>query len=146
MAGEYGFVYFLSNDSMPGIYKVGFTLSHPKARMDQLSGATACPTPFRMLACFGTSNPREVEAEIHEYLSHCRVNTSREFFEVPLSTLSYLLTEHGDREFDLVNSTALDRELIDEKERAAKQWPVDYFFSQCADPIHWPKPQRGGFC
>lgn len=145
MAGEYGFVYFLSNESMPGIYKVGFTLNHPKARMGQLSSATACPTPFQLLACFGTANPREVESEIHEYLAHFRVNASREFFRVPLVTLAYLMSEHGDPDVDIVNSTVLDRELVLEDERRRAQWPIDYFFSQCADPIHWPKPGRGGF-
>jgi hypothetical protein len=79
----YGFVYFLINDSMPGLTKVGMTTKHPSARMDELSSATACPTPFKLLAFFDTPEPHETERAIHDALEEYRVNQSREFFHAP---------------------------------------------------------------
>jgi hypothetical protein len=79
----YGFVYFLTNPSMPGLTKVGMTTKHPIERMEELSRSTACPTPFEMLAFFDTSDPQEAERAIHVGLSDYRVNEYREFFNAP---------------------------------------------------------------
>jgi hypothetical protein len=42
----FGFVYILSNDSMPGLYKIGFTHNSVRQRIRDLS-ATGVPTAFR---------------------------------------------------------------------------------------------------
>lgn len=138
MASEYGFIYVLCNESMPGIYKIGFTMGHPKARMEQLSSATACPTPFEMLACFGTEDPRQVEQAIHGHLRHFRVNSSREFFQCELSLLEGVLWEYTSEE-DLMNTRALESASFLEKRERDQQWKLSYFLSQNADPIHWPE-------
>lgn len=78
----YGFIYFLTNPSMPGLTKIGFTHKHPLARMEELTKATACPEPFEMLAYFDTAIPREAERAIHQALDEYRPNPYREFFEV----------------------------------------------------------------
>lgn len=139
MATEYGFIYVLGNESMPGIYKIGFTLSHPKARMDQLSSATACPTPFEMLACFGVENPRDVEASIHRDLSNYRINASREFFSTCLSHIQDIVRSHSDYYEDLVNTYTLDAWAAEEDRAKRLAWKIDHFQSQCADPISWPE-------
>ncbi|MDN4052881.1 GIY-YIG nuclease family protein [Massilia sp. YIM B02763] len=79
----YGFVYFLTNPSMPGLTKIGMTTKHPMERMEELSRSTACPTPFEMLAFFDTPEPRETEYAIHNALSEYRVSADREFFDAP---------------------------------------------------------------
>lgn len=141
MATEYGFVYVLANESMPGIYKIGFTLNHPKARMDQLSSATACPTPFDMVACFGVANPRDVEATMHARLSKFRVNAAREFFRVAPNILRSMVMVFADETDDLVNICGLNEECeyhYDSILRWEESRKIDYFFEQCADPIEWP--------
>lgn len=72
---------------MPGIYKIGFTRGHPRVRMAQLSSTTACPTPFEMLAMFDHSDAEYAEKCIHKALDRYRVNSAREFFQVPLREL-----------------------------------------------------------
>lgn len=143
MATEYGFVYILGNQSMPGIYKIGFTLGHPKARMEQLSGATACPTPFDMLACFGVADPRQVEGLIHEQYAACRVNSSREFFQMDPDQLQDIVGYWSDPYDDLVNSNYLEAIARDQRRVDDYNWKINHFQSQCADPVHWP--ERGGF-
>lgn len=142
MATEYGFVYALTNESMPGIFKIGFTLNHPKARMDQLSSATACPTPFLMAACIGVAEPRNVEAEMHAHLAAWRVNAAREFFKAPASVIQDIFRDYSDIEDDLVQTNILD-EMSDREDRTdierEQEWKIDRFLAQCADPIHWPE-------
>lgn len=82
MATTYGFVYAICNECMPGIYKIGFTTNHPMARVEDLSRATACPMPFKLLAYFGCADPLGVEREIHKTFDEFRVNQSREFFRL----------------------------------------------------------------
>lgn len=149
MTKEYGFVYVLSNESMPGIYKIGFTMGHPKMRMEQLSSATACPTPFQLSACFGVENPAVVEKRLHDYLSQYRINSSREFFRVPAYIISHAICDYSDDEDDLVNTYGLSNDeqqdevndFIQERRKI-----IDIFHEQCADPIHWPvKRDFSGF-
>jgi|GEM_PF-4902286 len=139
----YGFVYVLANQSMPGIYKIGFTLKHPKERMMELSAATACPTPFTLLAFFGTSHPYEIEQSLHNDLAEYRVNASREFFKAPLAIIQDLIRQNADSCTDACYTVALDCEVdhFDFMER--RGWPVRYFFQQCADPIYWPESHGG---
>ena len=47
MAGEFGYVYILTNPSMPGLVKVGKTTTTPNQRMSELH-STGVPTPFEL--------------------------------------------------------------------------------------------------
>lgn len=143
MATEYGFVYFLGNDSMPGIFKIGFTMGHPKSRMAQLSGSTACPTPFDLIATFGIENPRQAEQEIHARLRHFRVNESREFFAVSPLVLQQIAREYGDSYEDLFLTAGLDALCYIQEEDDELKWKRDHFFEQSADPVHWPRQIEG---
>lgn len=82
-----GWVYILSNEHMPGIYKVGMTTTSPAVRAKELSSSTGVPSPFKVEASFHCDNPSFSEREIHETLSDCRVNSSREFFSIELKEL-----------------------------------------------------------
>lgn len=83
----YGFIYFLKNDSMPGLIKIGMTTKHPRERMHELSRATACPEPFEMLAFFDVTDARYAEQQIHRELDGYRFNHSREFFNLSYAVL-----------------------------------------------------------
>ncbi|WDG45683.1 GIY-YIG nuclease family protein [Pseudomonas chlororaphis] len=79
---NYGFIYCLGNDCMPGVYKIGMTDRAPSQRVLELSGATAAPMPFTLL-CFGeVDNALSVERELHQLFAAGRVSASREFFRV----------------------------------------------------------------
>lgn len=109
----YGFVYYLTNPSMPGIVKIGMTTKHPRERMLELSRATACPEPFELLAFFDTHMPEFVEQQIHKSLSQYRVNNAREFFAAPLHELQNEMRSWGDPSSGCFYDQHLDR-LCDE--------------------------------
>lgn len=79
---SYGFVYFLTNPSMPGLTKIGHTTKHPRERVRELSASTSCPEHFELLAFFGHADSAYAEREIHRELSDFRVNDRREFFKM----------------------------------------------------------------
>lgn len=82
-----GWVYVLSNEYMPGIYKVGMTTISPENRAKELSSATGVPDKFKVEASFYSECPSNDESEIHEYLSEYRINDSREFFKCALEDI-----------------------------------------------------------
>lgn len=81
---KYGFVYVLSNDSMPGIFKIGMTGRTPMQRCDELSKATAAPEPFAVMMYLETVDPVGLEKHIHKIFDHYRVSENREFFRLDL--------------------------------------------------------------
>lgn len=88
-----GWVYILSNECMPGIYKIGMTSSSPEIRAKDLSSATGVPAPFKVEASFHCESPSNAEASIHLALQDCRVNNSREFFKNDLKELKWVCRE-----------------------------------------------------
>lgn len=78
---EIGHVYILSNPSMPGLLKVGFTTGPIEARIAQLM-STGVPTPFHCVYSVEVETPQLVEAAVHRELQGCRVDRNREFFRL----------------------------------------------------------------
>ena len=52
-----GWVYVLSNEFMPGIYKIGMTTTSPATRAKELSSATGVPAPFKIEAAYHCDDP-----------------------------------------------------------------------------------------
>ncbi|WP_107675048.1 GIY-YIG nuclease family protein [Agrobacterium sp. LAD9] len=78
-----GHVYVLSNKSMPGVLKIGFTNGDPAKRAAELSGVTGVPTAFRVewsLPVLGSA--RAIEQRIHAVLS--KKKHGKEFFKVTI--------------------------------------------------------------
>lgn len=88
-----GFLYILSNPSMPNIFKIGYTERNVKDRVMELSSNTGVPTPFNIEFSFLTENPKDLESELHEEFEKYRVNGSREFFKVPLESIVSRINE-----------------------------------------------------
>lgn len=74
-----GYVYVLTNPSMPGLVKVGLTTRTVAGRAAELQ-QTGVPTPFA--EAFSALSPDCVELErwVHENLADVRVAPDREFF------------------------------------------------------------------
>ena len=87
MADEEGWVYVLTNDAMPGIVKIGYTLREPSVRAEELykdskNGAvTGVPLPFNVAYKAWVLNPFQVEQSVHKSLAPKRLNENREFFK-----------------------------------------------------------------
>jgi hypothetical protein len=83
----YGFVYVVYNESMPELYKIGYTNRSPLERCRELSDKTSVPTQFKIY-CYGEiENPSDFERKMHEAAERFRVNSSREFFKIPEDSL-----------------------------------------------------------
>jgi len=78
---EMGYIYILTNPSMPGMRKIGYTSRSVYQRIKQLN-STGVPTPFRMERYFAVPEPlmREIEKQAHYKLGRSRVKKGREFF------------------------------------------------------------------
>lgn len=79
-----GHVYVMSNPSMVGLLKVGFTTGPVSKRMAELSGVTSIPTKFQVeWSCAVVGNAWAVEQRAHAHLSDTKVG--KEFFKVSIS-------------------------------------------------------------
>lgn len=83
---DFGFVYILTNPSMPGMVKVGYTMGNPEERAREISGATGVPRPFVVYSSLKIFGPDSVvyafEQAVHNELADYRINNNREFFEI----------------------------------------------------------------
>jgi len=78
-----GIVYFLTNKSMPGLLKIGFTLGLVEERLKQLN-TTSVPLPFDIATAYKVKNAEECEKSLHCVLETMRISDKREFFKISL--------------------------------------------------------------
>jgi len=78
-----GFVYFLTNPSMPQYIKIGCTGRNVISRVDELNRSTSVPTPFKIEMYFPSLDHYRDESTIHQALDSYRVN-GKEFFEISI--------------------------------------------------------------
>jgi len=93
---ENGWVYILSNASLPGMVKIGMTTTNPETRAAELSRSTSIPTPFVVESSFFSRCPSSDERLIHQILSSRRVNDRREFFRCTPKEAEELIREETD--------------------------------------------------
>lgn len=75
------FIYVISNPSMPGMVKIGYTArKNPQQRIDELNKASGVPTPFNTEYLYQYYGGEDFERTIHKELKGYRVTTDREFF------------------------------------------------------------------
>jgi len=81
-----GYVYCFSNESLPGIYKIGFTRRPIKYRLTEANrgGTWSVPTPFVADIVIKVKDPMYIEKCIHRDLKEYRIDSSREFFKVSI--------------------------------------------------------------
>lgn len=82
LAMSQGGVYVLSNISMPGIVKIGYTERSVEERIRELNSHSGVPNPFKCEAIMPCLDAHEIEQKVHGALSQYRVNHNREFFEI----------------------------------------------------------------
>lgn len=93
-----GVVYVMTNESMPGLVKIGMTTRGSIRRAEELY-QTGVPTPFKVAAEFRSVNCRELEAMVHEALIEHRVSNSREFFRISLEDACECIFHFEDHQF-----------------------------------------------
>lgn len=91
-------VYVLSNESQPGMYKIGYT-SHDDVdkRVKQLSRSTSVATPFTLEWAFRCFNAERLEGEVHKKLQGYRISKDREFFAISLNEAKETVEDLGQK-------------------------------------------------
>ena len=82
MIDKEGWVYILTNEAMPGLVKIGYTMNDPTIRAEELSSDTGVPLPFVIAYKALVVNPKQIEQEVHGKLDSKRLNDKREFLNV----------------------------------------------------------------
>jgi hypothetical protein len=88
-----GFIYVLSNPSMGGLLKIGFTTKVLEDRVAELNNVTGIPTNFAVEAFFEVDEPNQLEKAIHRALSKHRIRKQREFFRLPTTEAIQIIQE-----------------------------------------------------
>lgn len=78
-----GYLYVMSNSTMPGLLRIGATTGLPDHHAEELLNRSV-PAPFVIEFAIWHENVHEITEDVHLYLGHCRVVTSRCFFQVSL--------------------------------------------------------------
>ena len=103
-----GYVYILSNNAYPNIYKIGSTYGLPEERAEELTG-TGHLLPFKVEDKIKIKSAEFYEKKIHSLLNKYRVKQNREFFQMELSEIKKILkqvsalTERGERKLSLTD-------------------------------------------
>tara|TARA_B100001094_G_scaffold39000_2_gene33428 strand:+ start:2168 stop:3241 length:1074 start_codon:yes stop_codon:yes gene_type:complete len=83
MMNEEGYVYCISNEFMPGIYKVGVTMRSPLERLKEANSSDTWKIPtYKIEFAKKVMDPKDKEKKLHKLLEKLmtRVHTRREFF------------------------------------------------------------------
>jgi hypothetical protein len=86
-----GYIYVLSNPSMHGLLKIGFTCADVERRARELTQATGVPSGFVVEYFRLTDDVEEIERAAHTELDGARVNGNREFFRSSIKDAVELL-------------------------------------------------------
>jgi predicted RNA-binding Zn-ribbon protein involved in translation (DUF1610 family) len=79
-----GYVYVFTNEGLPGLVKVGFSLKDPALRATELS-TTGVPHPYVVEYDVLVLNPIEVEQSVHRAFREEGRHEAKEFFRVTVS-------------------------------------------------------------
>lgn len=89
-------IYVVSNPTMPGLLKIGFTKNTIGQRLAQLN-TTGVPAPFRCEAFFSCNRLELVESRIHSDLEKFRYRDGREFFKISVEEATTVARKHAAR-------------------------------------------------
>ena len=91
------YVYVLSNPSIPGMYKIGYTSKTVEKRAVQISRGSGVPTTFNIEYRYKCYKGERIEREVHKFFKKQRVNNDREFFNVSLEEAKNAIRMIGDK-------------------------------------------------
>ena len=91
-------IYILTNTTMPGLVKIGFTKNLPTERVKQINSGTGVAMDFDVEWSFPCFNAHELEQIIHKYLENngFRVNKKKEFFNISVMEAKSVVEKLGE--------------------------------------------------
>lgn len=118
-----GIVYVLTNESMPGLVKIGYTTQEIDDRLSNLY-STGVPLPFKCEYACHTDNIEELEKALHAAFSPQRINPKREFFQISIDQVIPLLKCWNRIQRDVTNDVQkeLDEGVTEQEEAAERKF------------------------
>lgn len=135
---EYGIVYVLTNECMPGLVKIGMTSrKEMETRMKELY-TTGVPMPFECkYACkVKLENMVDLENALHAAFAPQRVNDNREFFRInpeQVIPVMKVINHYHDSDVTADVSAEISNDLTDDDKKAiakakvVRRPPLNYF-------------------
>lgn len=105
---QLGYIYLLSNPSMPNLVKIGYTYINPELRAKELD-ETGVPQSFKVEFYIISFMTKELEKKIHAHLSDYRVRNNREWFACTVDEAMYNIISLGlayDPKYHYLSSSA----------------------------------------
>lgn len=114
-------VYILTNESMPGYIKIGFTHGTVEERLKQLD-RTSTPLPFEKYYAAEVENCEKEEKWLHDIFADRRVRENREFFTMnpELATIALKKVEIKEVAVDSGLTPEQEKEVDEVKERRSR--------------------------
>ena len=123
-----GYIYCFSNQSMPGILKIGMTERTPEIRLNEANRSDTWrpPTLYKIEFAKKVLNPKQKETTLHKLLSQYteRINPKGEFFRVS--------TEEVKTFFDLIDGDLWVKDPEEEEEEEEEEDNLSTI-SKCRD-------------
>jgi len=134
---DHGILYFLTNEAMPGLIKIGYTTRELDSRLQQLN-TTGIPSPFQVAAIFHVRNSSLCEKDVHAKLARYRSNPKREFFS---NSAAHLISES----IDIIGkymypSSYLDKNAQESGAYSPDEADVNFLFYLLHDAYEENKP------
>ena len=93
------YVYVLSNPSIPGILKIGYTERDPYQRLKEINTAPGVVIPWEIRWTYKCPSGRALEGEVHSHLEAMglRPNKNREGFAIEVTEAIKIIEELGQK-------------------------------------------------
>jgi hypothetical protein len=85
-----GYVYAFSNESMPGVFKIGMTKRSINDILNKANGTDEFlpPTPYMISHCIHVTNYKKIKKIISNKINSKKVNPKGDFFKTSIEELN----------------------------------------------------------
>lgn len=135
---DYGIVYALINEAMPGLVKIGISSNTVEMRKDQLYfGCSGVPLPFECVYACKVKDYKKAEKALHVVFAPDRINPNREFFKIEIERVIAILELLGPNNAKREIEEELDRDVSSEeiKSREKMKKRAAFNFEKMGIPI-----------
>ena len=131
-----GYIYCVSNVSMPSMLNIGITTTAPEVRLDDINGLAGKwrpPTPYKCEFAKRVCNIDKKITAIHRLLAKYRIHPEREFFQVSLEEARYIFDLLDDEVDDVGDDADADIENRKTEMKAFEERMLECLFQRADD-------------
>ncbi|NDB85790.1 MAG: hypothetical protein EB127_24275 [Alphaproteobacteria bacterium] len=131
-----GYIYCVSNVSMPSMLNIGITTTAPEVRIDDINGLAGKwrpPTPYKCEFAKRVCNIDKKITAIHRLLAKYRIHPEREFFQVSLEEARYIFDLLDDEVDDVGDDADADIENRKTEMKAFEERMLECLFQRADD-------------